>query len=92
MAKVAARNVAELDAEYAGFVNGAAKCVGEWRVGATGFTAAYAETRGIVTVEGHSDVTTTFPMMPGRSPCAPRSSPTARTAASSARSLSAGFP
>lgn len=63
MAKVAARTAAGLKDSFPGFYNGAATCVGRWRVGATGFTAAAAEKRGLETVTGHGEATTTFPIM-----------------------------
>lgn len=65
MAKIAARVLAGKDDEYAGFFNGAATCVEEWRVGSTGFTATVAESRGIETIVGYGETTTLFPMMPG---------------------------
>jgi NADPH-dependent 2,4-dienoyl-CoA reductase/sulfur reductase-like enzyme len=64
MAKVAARVVAGENDEYPGFYNGAATCVGDWRIGSTGFTAAIAEERGIKTVVGYGETTALFPMMP----------------------------
>jgi len=64
MAKVAARVVAGQDDEYAGFYNGAATCVGDWRIGSTGFTETVAAQRGIETVVGFGKTTTRFPMMP----------------------------
>jgi NADH oxidase (H2O2-forming) len=65
MAKVAARAAAGKNDEYPGFYNGAATCVGEWRIGSTGFTAIIAEKRGMATVAGYGETTTIFPMMPG---------------------------
>lgn len=65
MARVAARVLAGKDDEYTGFLNGAATCVEEWRVAATGFTAAFAKSRGIETIVGYGESTTLFPMMPG---------------------------
>ena len=47
MAKIAARVLAGKDDEYAGFFNGAATCVEEWRIGATGFSEAVAAKRDI---------------------------------------------
>ncbi len=63
MAKVAARTAAGLKDSFPGFYNGAATCVGRWRVGATGFTAAAAVKRGLEVVTGHGEATTTFPIM-----------------------------
>jgi NADH oxidase (H2O2-forming) len=65
MAKVAARAAAGKNDEYPGFYNGAATCVGKWRIGSTGFTAIIAEKRGMTTVAGYGETTTIFPMMPG---------------------------
>jgi NADPH-dependent 2,4-dienoyl-CoA reductase/sulfur reductase-like enzyme len=65
MAKVAARNVAGIHDEYAGFVNGAATCVFQYRVGSTGFTEELAQKRGFETVSGRGATTSVFPMMPG---------------------------
>jgi NADPH-dependent 2,4-dienoyl-CoA reductase/sulfur reductase-like enzyme len=65
MAKIAARVLAGKDDEYIGFYNGAATCVEDWRIGATGFTATVAESRGIETIVGYGETTTLFPMMPG---------------------------
>jgi len=64
MAKTAARVVAGMDEEYPGFVNGAATCVYDLRIGSTGFTFDVAKQRGIDTVSGWSETTTLFPMMP----------------------------
>ncbi|MGD9642718.1 MAG: FAD-dependent oxidoreductase [Elusimicrobiales bacterium] len=63
MAKAAARTAAGLKDSFPGFYNGAATCVGRWRVGATGFTAALAGKRGMETLTGHGEATTTFPIM-----------------------------
>jgi len=68
MAKIAARVLAGKDDEYAGFFNGAATCIGSWRIGATGFSDAVARQRGFETVVGYGETTTLFPMMPGAEP------------------------
>ncbi|MGD8453376.1 MAG: FAD-dependent oxidoreductase [Phycisphaerae bacterium] len=65
MAKVAARNVAGIADEYLGFLNGAATCAFQYRVGATGFTEELARQRGFEVVGGHGSTTSLFPMMPG---------------------------
>jgi len=65
MAKIAASVVAGRDDEYPGFLNGAATCVYDLRVGSTGFTEEVAQERGIGTVAGWGETTTLFPMMPG---------------------------
>lgn len=64
MAKVAAKNMLGMDAAYPGFFNGAATCVGEWRVGGTGFTEALARSRGFQTIAGWGETTSRFPIMP----------------------------
>jgi len=64
MAKIAARVIAGKDDEYAGFLNGAATCIYDMRVGSTGFTAEVAKQRGIDTIVGWGETTTLFPMMP----------------------------
>ena len=65
MAKIAARVLAGKDDEYTGFYNGAATCVEDWRIGATGFSVTSAESRKIETITGYGETTTLFPMMPG---------------------------
>ncbi len=65
MAKIAARVLAGKDAEYPGFVNGAATCAYNLRLGATGFTEELARKRGFDVVVGWGETTTLFPMMPG---------------------------
>ncbi|OGK10780.1 MAG: hypothetical protein A2W80_03490 [Candidatus Riflebacteria bacterium GWC2_50_8] len=65
MAKVAARNLLGKDATYKGFVNGAATCVGDLRVGGTGYTESFAKVRGFSTVCGFGQTTSRFPIMPG---------------------------
>ena len=64
MAKTAARNVAGRDDVYPGFVNGAATCAYDLKIGSTGFTEAVARRRGIETVAGWGETKTIFPMMP----------------------------
>jgi NADPH-dependent 2,4-dienoyl-CoA reductase/sulfur reductase-like enzyme len=68
MAKIAARVLAGKDDEYAGFFNGAATCIGDWRIGSTGFSETVAKQREIETVVGYGETTTLFPMMPGAEP------------------------
>jgi len=65
MAKVAAKTLAGIDDRYPGFINGAATCIGDWRIGSTGFTEFTAARRGFETVAGYGETTTLFPMMPG---------------------------
>jgi NADPH-dependent 2,4-dienoyl-CoA reductase/sulfur reductase-like enzyme len=65
MARTAARVVAGMDAEYAGFVNGSATCAYGVRLGSTGFTQALAGQRGFETIAGSGETTSIFPMMPG---------------------------
>ena len=64
MAKTAARVIAGWDDEYPGFYNGAATCVYDLRVASCGFTAEFAQKRGIDVVCGYGQTTTLFPMMP----------------------------
>ncbi len=65
MAKVAAKSMLGRKAEYQGFFNGAATCVGELRVGGTGFTETLAKARGFETITGFGQTTSRFPIMPG---------------------------
>ncbi|MBN1880484.1 FAD-dependent oxidoreductase [bacterium] len=68
MAKVAARVAAGKPDDYTGFYNGAATCVGDWKIGSTGFTSEIALKRGIDVIAGSGEMTTLFPMMPGTGP------------------------
>jgi NADPH-dependent 2,4-dienoyl-CoA reductase/sulfur reductase-like enzyme len=68
MAKTAARVVAGRDDEYPGFINGAATCVYDFRIGSTGFTEEAAHTRDFETIAGYGETTTLFPMMPEAQP------------------------
>lgn len=68
MAKIAARVLAGKDDEYLGFVNGAATCAYDLRMGATGFSEELARKRGFDVVIGWGETTTLFPMMPGAAP------------------------
>jgi NADPH-dependent 2,4-dienoyl-CoA reductase/sulfur reductase-like enzyme len=68
MAKIAARVLAGKDDEYPGFVNGAATCAYDLRMGATGFTEETARQRGFDIVVGWGETTTLFPMMPNAKP------------------------
>jgi NADPH-dependent 2,4-dienoyl-CoA reductase/sulfur reductase-like enzyme len=65
MAKVAAANILGQKRTYNGFFNGAVTCLGELRVGGTGFTEAFARKRGYKTVCGFGQTTSRFPIMPG---------------------------
>ena len=65
MAKTCARVIAGESDEYPGFVNGAATCAWDLRIGSTGFTEELAKQRGFETVTGTGETTTLFPMMPG---------------------------
>jgi len=65
MAKTAARVLAGKDDEYPGFVNGAATCIYDLRIGGTGFTEELARERGLDVIVGWGETTTLFPMMPG---------------------------
>jgi len=65
MAKVAARDMLEMEASYRGFFNGAATVVGDLRAAGTGFTEAFARSRGLEVFSTHGATSTRFPMMPG---------------------------
>lgn len=65
MAKVAAKTMLGRKAEYKGFFNGAATCVGELRIGGTGFSETLAKARGFKTITGFGQTTSRFPIMPG---------------------------
>lgn len=65
MAKVLTRNLLGKSATYKGFFNGAATCVGELRVGGTGFTESFAQRRGFEVISGFGQTTSKFPIMPG---------------------------
>jgi len=68
MAKIAAKTMLGKKAVYPGFSNGAATCLGELRVGGTGFTESFARQRGFETVSGYGETTSKFPIMPGAEP------------------------
>ncbi len=65
MAKTSAMVIAGKDDEYPGFINGAATCAWNLRLGSTGFTDELAKQRGFATIIGEGKTTTLFPMMPG---------------------------
>lgn len=65
MAKIAAQSMLGIPARYPGFFNGAVTCVADWRIGATGFTEAFAQKRAFTTIVGRGETTSRFPMMPG---------------------------
>lgn len=65
MAKVAACNAAGKQQVYDGFLNGAATCAYDHRIGATGFTEESASKRGFDPIVGYGNTTSMFPMMPG---------------------------
>ncbi len=66
MARILAENLAGKKAKYKGFVNGAATKVYDNYVGGTGLTAKAAENEGFEVVIGYSQLTTQFPIMPGK--------------------------
>jgi NADPH-dependent 2,4-dienoyl-CoA reductase/sulfur reductase-like enzyme len=66
MARILAENLLGRKAEYKGFVNGAATKVYNNYVGGTGFTARAAEKEGFKIVKAYSQLTTQFPIMPGK--------------------------
>ncbi len=63
MARLLAKNMLGADREYAGFYNGAATKVGSLFVGGTGLSETAAKKKFDV-VTCHSELTTTFPIMP----------------------------
>lgn len=65
MAKVAAANMLGQKRAYQGFFNGAVTCLGDLRVGGTGFTQTFASKKGLSTVCGYGQTTSRFPIMPG---------------------------
>ncbi|RKZ11123.1 pyridine nucleotide-disulfide oxidoreductase [bacterium] len=66
MAKVAAKDMMGIEAEYPGFYNGAATVMGELRIGGTGFTESFASARGLKAFSTVAELPTRFPMMPGK--------------------------
>lgn len=66
MARILAENLMGKKAAYKGFVNGAATKVYENYVGGTGLTAQAAEKEGFETLIAYSQLTTRFPIMPGK--------------------------
>jgi len=64
MARILAHNILGDDRTYEGYYNGAATKVGSLFVGGTGLTEEAAKNRFNVVV-GYSELTTTFPIMPG---------------------------
>jgi NADPH-dependent 2,4-dienoyl-CoA reductase/sulfur reductase-like enzyme len=66
MAMVLANNLLGKKMTYKGFVNGAATKVYNYFVGGTGLTASAALKEGISYVRGFSQLTTQFPIMPGK--------------------------
>ncbi|MGM0377468.1 MAG: FAD-dependent oxidoreductase, partial [Bacteroidota bacterium] len=65
MATVLAKNLTGRDKTYKGFINGAATKVYNYYVGGTGLSAEEARNEGFDVVEGYSQLTTKFPIMPG---------------------------
>ena len=64
MARILAHNILGDDRTYEGYYNGAATKVGSLFIGGTGLTEEAAKNRFNVVV-GYSELTTTFPIMPG---------------------------
>ncbi len=67
MARMLAKNMLGAEREYAGFYNGAATRVGDIFIGGTGLSERAAAEKFDVVV-GYSELTTTFPIMPGAKP------------------------
>jgi len=68
MAKIAAANMLGKDAFYPGFFNGAVTTVDKLRIGGTGFTEAFARSRGFEVATGFGESLSRFPMMPDAKP------------------------
>lgn len=66
MARILAENLMGKKAAYKGFVNGAATKVYDNYVGGTGLTAQAAEKEGFEILKAYSQLTTRFPIMPGK--------------------------
>lgn len=66
MAMVLANNLLGEPSEYKGFINGAATKVYDYYVGGTGLSASAAIKEGFEIVKGYSQLTTQFPIMPGK--------------------------
>jgi NADPH-dependent 2,4-dienoyl-CoA reductase/sulfur reductase-like enzyme len=66
MAAVLANNLLGRTATYKGFINGAATKVYNYYFGGTGLSVHAAEKEGFEIAKGFSQVTTQFPIMPGK--------------------------
>ncbi|MBN2262066.1 MAG: FAD-dependent oxidoreductase [Prolixibacteraceae bacterium] len=66
MAMVLANNLLGNNSSYKGFINGAATKVYDYYIGGTGLSAAAALKEGFEIVKGYSQLTTQFPIMPGK--------------------------
>ncbi|MBN2805784.1 MAG: FAD-dependent oxidoreductase [Prolixibacteraceae bacterium] len=66
MAMVLANNLMGESSEYKGFINGAATKVYDYYVGGTGLSASAALKEGFEIIKGYSQLTTQFPIMPGK--------------------------
>jgi NADPH-dependent 2,4-dienoyl-CoA reductase/sulfur reductase-like enzyme len=66
MAAVLAKNLIGRPATYKGFINGAATKVYNNYIGGTGLTVEIAKLNGFEIVKAYSQVTTQFPIMPGK--------------------------
>lgn len=65
MAKILGFNLLGQKREYNGFYNGSATKIGSLFTGGTGISSKQAAKFGIDTVEGYSELTSKFPIMPG---------------------------
>lgn len=65
MAKILGFNLLGQSREYTGFYNGAATKIGDFFVGGTGISVKQAKKFDMETIEGYSEVTSKFPIMPG---------------------------
>lgn len=66
MATVLAKHLSGKPASYKGFINGAATKIYNYYIGGTGLTAKNSVDEGFEIVKGYSQLTTQFPIMPGK--------------------------
>ncbi len=66
MARVLANNLNGRSSKYPGFINGAATKIYNYYVGGTGLTSTTATQEGYDIIKGNSQLTTQFPIMPGK--------------------------
>lgn len=66
MARVLANTLSGKSSSYKGFINGAATKVYDYFIGGTGLSAERALSEGYDIIKGYSQLTTQFPIMPGK--------------------------